>query len=145
MRSFTKRSNDTGCVFSFDCCDASGEIRFVAFDDICDKFIDIIEVGAILKISKGLIQEKNDKYNITCNDYEVVCDKRTDIIVERKESFPNFPLFYVFLVDLSTAFKIRNRSLVGKYFKTANLTKSRLLIRTFCNEFHRCRSNCSGS
>ena len=65
-----------GKVFSVELLDkAGGEIKASLFDQGCDKYFDILEVGKCYVLSKGSGKIANRQFN-TCNHrYELTCDK----------------------------------------------------------------------
>lgn len=60
-----------GRLFSFDLKDDSGEIRVTAFNEECNRFFDLIEVGKVYTISRGTVKTANRKYSNVPNEYEM--------------------------------------------------------------------------
>ncbi|KAJ0242576.1 Replication protein A 70 kDa DNA-binding subunit C [Hirschfeldia incana] len=64
-----------GKVFSFDLVDSGGgEIRVTCFNDVVDKFFDVIVVGNVYLITKGNLKPARKEYNHLPNDYEIHLD-----------------------------------------------------------------------
>ncbi|XP_062499308.1 replication protein A 70 kDa DNA-binding subunit-like [Corticium candelabrum] len=64
-------SRGDGKVFSVDLLDESDEIRATAFNELVDKFYDLLEKGKVYYISRGSIKTANKKYTSIKNDYEL--------------------------------------------------------------------------
>jgi hypothetical protein len=69
-----------GKVFSFLIADSSGEIRISAFNEIADKFYDVIEEKAVFYVSGGKIKEANKKFSTANNKYEAWAGRETVIL-----------------------------------------------------------------
>ncbi|KAF8117251.1 hypothetical protein N665_0012s0251 [Sinapis alba] len=78
-----RRFNSTrgeGKVFSFDLVDAAGgEIRVTCFNDVVDRFFDMIVVGNVYLITKGNLKPARKEYNHLPNDYEIQLDNASTI------------------------------------------------------------------
>ncbi|CAH8390278.1 unnamed protein product [Eruca vesicaria subsp. sativa] len=78
-----RRFNSTrgeGKVFSFDLVDAAGdEIRVTCFNDVVDKFFDMIVAGNVYLITKGNLKPARKEYNHLPNDYEIHLDNASTI------------------------------------------------------------------
>ncbi|XP_056844966.1 replication protein A 70 kDa DNA-binding subunit C isoform X2 [Raphanus sativus] len=69
-----------GKVFSFDLVDADGgEIRVTCFNDVVDRFFDVIVVGNVYLITKGNLKPARKEYNHLPNDYEIHLDNASTI------------------------------------------------------------------
>ncbi|XP_078679750.1 replication protein A 70 kDa DNA-binding subunit-like isoform X2 [Branchiostoma floridae x Branchiostoma belcheri] len=75
-----------GKLFSMDLLDESGEIRATAFNDQCDKFYDLIEIGKVYFISKGGLKTANKQYTSIQNDYEMSFNNDTTVVLCEDES-----------------------------------------------------------
>ncbi|XP_066593347.1 replication protein A 70 kDa DNA-binding subunit-like [Prorops nasuta] len=85
-----------GTLFSMDLLDESGEIKCTAFNDECDKFFDILEVGKIYYISKCNIKAANKQYcNLKCA-YEMILTKYSKIIPcqDKSENVPKIQFHF---------------------------------------------------
>lgn len=67
----------SGNLFSFDAMDESGSICITAFNDLADKFFEIIEEDKVFMISNGQIKQANKIYNLDSNDFEIIINKET--------------------------------------------------------------------
>ncbi|KAL0793448.1 hypothetical protein Bca101_064825 [Brassica carinata] len=71
LKHYNKNHGD-GKLFSFDLLDADGgEIRVTCFNEVVDKFFDVIVVGNVYLISKGSLRPVRREYNHLPNDYEL--------------------------------------------------------------------------
>ncbi|KAF8084610.1 hypothetical protein N665_0710s0018 [Sinapis alba] len=71
LKHYNKTHGD-GKLFSFDLLDADGgEIRVTCFNEMVDKFFDMIVVGNVYLISKGSLKPARKEYNHLPNDYEI--------------------------------------------------------------------------
>uniref|UniRef100_A0ACD5TZ61 Uncharacterized protein n=1 Tax=Avena sativa TaxID=4498 RepID=A0ACD5TZ61_AVESA len=71
-----------GKLFTFDLLDAhGGEIRAKCFNEVVDKFHDLIEVDKVYLISRGGLKPAQKQYNHLNNDYEISLDATTSIEV----------------------------------------------------------------
>ncbi|CAF1733520.1 unnamed protein product [Brassica napus] len=71
LKHYNKTHGD-GKLFSFDLLDADGwEIRVTCFNEMVDKFFDVIVVGNVYLISKGTLKPAQKEYNHLPNDYEL--------------------------------------------------------------------------
>ncbi|KAJ4878152.1 Replication protein A 70 kDa DNA-binding subunit C [Raphanus sativus] len=71
LKHYHKTSGD-GKLFSFDLLDADGgEIRVTCFNEVVDRFFDVIVVGNVYLISKGSLKPAKKEYNHLPNDYEI--------------------------------------------------------------------------
>lgn len=73
-------SKGEGKLFSMDLIDETGEIRATGFNDIVDKYYEMIEQGKIYYITKGTLKTANKKYTNLKNDYEMSLN--SDTLVE---------------------------------------------------------------
>ncbi|KAL0692969.1 hypothetical protein Bca4012_060149 [Brassica carinata] len=79
LRRFNSTRGD-GKVFSFDLVDAAGgEIRVTCFNDVVDKFFDVIVVGNVYLITKGSLKPARKEYNHLPNDYEIHLDNASTV------------------------------------------------------------------
>lgn len=58
-----------GKLFSFDLKDDTGDVRITAFNQECERFQSIVEVGKVLRVSRGQVKNANKRF--TQSDYEV--------------------------------------------------------------------------
>ncbi|CAN7091488.1 unnamed protein product, partial [Brassica rapa subsp. narinosa] len=71
LKTYNKTHGD-GKLFSFDLLDADGgEIRVTCFNEMVDKFFDVIVVGNVYLISKGTLKPARREYNHLPSDYEI--------------------------------------------------------------------------
>ncbi|XP_066303050.1 replication protein A 70 kDa DNA-binding subunit-like isoform X1 [Branchiostoma lanceolatum] len=75
-----------GKLFSMDLVDESGEIRATAFNDQCDKFYDLIEIGKVYFFSKGGLKTANKKFTSIQNDYEMSFNNDTTVVLCEDEA-----------------------------------------------------------
>jgi replication factor A1 len=69
-----------GKLFTFDLLDAhGGEIRAKCFNEVVDKFCDLIEVDKVYLISRGGLKPAQKQYNHLNNDYEISLDTTTSV------------------------------------------------------------------
>lgn len=116
-RSYVKRGTDENCnLFSFDCCDDSREIRFVAFEKECDKFFDKITESQVYEISsRGGITFRNERFNHTKHDYEVSFQSNTTVeLITDTSITEKVPLFYAQLKTFAQCFRRPSSGLIGR-------------------------------
>ena len=58
-----------GKLFSFDLKDDTGDTRITAFNQECDRFSSLVEVGKVIQVSRGQVKNANKRF--TQSDYEV--------------------------------------------------------------------------
>ncbi|KAI2807224.1 60S acidic ribosomal protein P1 [Blomia tropicalis] len=68
-----------GKLFSFDCCDESGEVRITAFNNECERFFPIIEVNKVYLIARGVAKSANKQFSNLKNDYEITLNSNSII------------------------------------------------------------------
>lgn len=90
-----KNNKNSGKVLSFDTMDHSGTIRFTAFNELADKFDNIIEIDKAFEISNGQIKIGNKQYNIASNELEVIISKDTVIEELLNDCDVPFPTFNI--------------------------------------------------
>jgi len=73
-------SRGEGKLFSVDLVDESGEIRATGFNDIVDKYYDMLEQGKVYYFTKGSLKTANKKFTSLKNDYEMSLN--SDTIIE---------------------------------------------------------------
>ncbi|KAJ0252673.1 Replication protein A 70 kDa DNA-binding subunit C [Hirschfeldia incana] len=79
LKRYSKTHGD-GKLFSFDLLDAEGgEIRVTCFNEVVDKFFDVIVVGNVYLISKGSLKPARKEYNHLPNDYEIQLDSGSTV------------------------------------------------------------------
>ncbi|XP_034938170.1 replication protein A 70 kDa DNA-binding subunit isoform X2 [Chelonus insularis] len=74
-------SRGEGKLFNMLLVDESGEIRCTGFTDVVDKFYDMLEVGKVYYLSRGLLKPANKAFNNTNNDYEMNLTTDTEILL----------------------------------------------------------------
>ncbi|XP_058805155.1 replication protein A 70 kDa DNA-binding subunit-like [Phymastichus coffea] len=79
-------SRGEGKLFHMDLLDESGEIRCTAFREQCDKFYDMIEIGKVYFITRGVLKPANKQFNNLKNDYEMTIGNDTEIAACNEES-----------------------------------------------------------
>ncbi|EFN70726.1 Replication protein A 70 kDa DNA-binding subunit [Camponotus floridanus] len=72
-------SRGEGKLFSMDLIDESGEIRCVAFNQQCDNFYHLIDVGNVYYISRCKLKTANKQFSTLKNDYEMTITDDTMI------------------------------------------------------------------
>ncbi|KAM0877103.1 hypothetical protein ACQ4PT_035748 [Festuca glaucescens] len=71
-----------GKLFTFDLLDAhGGEIRAKCFNEVVDKFCDLIEVDKVYFVSRGGLKPAQKQYNHLNSDYEISLDATTSVEV----------------------------------------------------------------
>ncbi|KAL6438135.1 hypothetical protein ACFW04_004397 [Cataglyphis niger] len=83
-------SRGQGKFFSMDLIDESSEIRCTAFNNVCDKFYDLIEAGNIYYISRCILKMANKQYSTLKNDYEMTMTDNTYLLLchENSDTIP---------------------------------------------------------
>jgi len=77
MRTY-KNARGEGKLFSIELVDSEGgEIKGTFFNDVVDKFYDIVNEGDVYLFSKGQIKTANKQYSSA--NYEITFDKATTI------------------------------------------------------------------
>lgn len=70
-------SRGSGCLFSMDLMDNSGEIRCTAFKEMAEKYHNFIQVDKTYYISKCQIKVANKQFSAIKNDYEITFSNDT--------------------------------------------------------------------
>ena len=91
-----------GKFFSFDVLDSqNGEIRVVAWNDVCDRFHDQVAVGQVITLTKASLRAKRGSFNQTRHQFEIhlenasVIEIAPDEVAIPKISFNFVPLSQV--------------------------------------------------
>ena len=70
-------SRGEGRLFSLDLVDETGEIRATGFNDVVDKYYDMLEQGKVYYFTKGSLKTANKKFTNLKNDYEMSLNSDT--------------------------------------------------------------------
>jgi replication factor A1 len=74
-----KNAKGDGRLFNIDLIDDSGEIRATGFNDVVDKFYDMIKVNEVYYISKAQVKVAKRQYSSIRNEYELSLDSNSII------------------------------------------------------------------
>lgn len=77
VKHFTTRDGKEGKLMSIDLVDPSGEIRAVMFNDVVDKYENVLQQGNVYRITKGRLKKGNPKFNTLNNPYEITFNSFT--------------------------------------------------------------------
>ncbi|KAK2549764.1 Replication protein A 70 kDa DNA-binding subunit [Acropora cervicornis] len=95
-------SKGEGRVFNVDFVDESGEIRATGFNDVVDKFYELLEVNKVYYISKCSLKTANKQYSSIKNDYEMYINNDTIIeLCHDPCDLPTIQYNFVSIGDLS--------------------------------------------
>ncbi|PSK41559.1 hypothetical protein C7M61_001244 [Candidozyma pseudohaemuli] len=72
-------SRGEGKLFNVNFLDESDEIRATAFNDMADKFYNLLEEGKVYYVTKARIQQAKPKFSHLSHPYELSLDKDTEI------------------------------------------------------------------
>lgn len=86
----------SGKLFSVDLIDDGGEIRATAFNELVDKFYDLLEPGKIFIVSRGSIRPAKKQFTSIKNDYELHFDPFTTVQLAEDQSL-KIPDLYSFV------------------------------------------------
>jgi replication factor A1 len=107
-------SRGEGKVFSVDLLDESDEIRATAFNELVDKFYDVLEKGKVYFISRGSVRTANKKFTSIKNDYELHFNHETTI--EPCLDDCNMPKMSYDFVEIKRIEDVPKDSVIGKVF-----------------------------
>jgi len=94
-------SRGEGTLFSFEVQDESGSLKVTAFKEECEKFINVIEEGKVYVITKGALKPKDARYNKTSSQYELTCQRETQIeLVEDDGGVPKVQFDFKKVADI---------------------------------------------
>lgn len=80
MKTFQKQGGKQGSVFGFNIIDDMGEeLPVSAFNQVCERFHNIIEENAVYEISGGYIKINDKKYSTIKSEYKLFLDDKTQI------------------------------------------------------------------
>lgn len=71
----------TGQLFNVTFIDDSGVIRATGFNEQCDKFFSVLEVGKVYYVAGARVNTANKQFSKVDNDYELSLDRNTQIQV----------------------------------------------------------------
>ncbi|XP_015754913.1 PREDICTED: replication protein A 70 kDa DNA-binding subunit-like [Acropora digitifera] len=95
-------SKGEGRLFNVDFVDESGEIRATGFNDVVDKFYELLEVNKVYYISKCSLKTANKQYSSIKNDYEMYINNDTIIeLCHDPCDLPTIQYNFVSIGDLS--------------------------------------------
>lgn len=101
IRTWSNSKGD-GRVFNFDLVDESGEIRATGFNDVVDKFYEILEVNKVYYISKCSLRTANKQFTSIKNDYEMYINNESIIeLCNDPCDLPTIQYNFVNISDLS--------------------------------------------
>ncbi|KAJ3695569.1 hypothetical protein LUZ60_000946 [Juncus effusus] len=73
-------SKGDGKVFSFDLLDSEeGEIRVTCFNNLVDKFYELVENGKVYLVSKGSLKPAQKNFNHLSNEWEILLDNSSTV------------------------------------------------------------------
>ncbi|ODV93347.1 hypothetical protein PACTADRAFT_51948 [Pachysolen tannophilus NRRL Y-2460] len=78
MRTWSNQKGE-GKLFNVNLLDETNEIRATAFNDIADKFYDLLQEGKVYYISKARIQQAKPQFSNLSHPYELSLDRDTEI------------------------------------------------------------------
>ncbi|KQK01644.1 replication protein A 70 kDa DNA-binding subunit A [Brachypodium distachyon] len=81
-----------GKVFNFDLLDSDGgEIRVTCFNDLVDRFYEVVEVGKVYVVSRGNLKPAQKNFNHLNNEWEIVLDNGSsvDLCPDENSSIPS--------------------------------------------------------
>lgn len=76
---FWSNNRGKGKLFSFDILDKSGEMRCTVFEELVDKFYNLLEIDKVYKISKGIIRPADKRYALGTSTYEITLTSNSTI------------------------------------------------------------------
>lgn len=113
-----------GKLFSFDLVDDSGEIKATGFNDIVDKYFDMLEAGKIYYITKGSLKPANKQYSTLRNDYEMSLNNDTLIeLCQETLDLPQLQFNFKKIKDLEQINKDALTDIIGVVKSTTDVTQ----------------------
>jgi len=103
-------SKGEGKLFSMDLVDESSEIRATGFNDIVDKYYEMIEQGKVYFITKGTLKTANKKYTNLKNDYEMSLN--SDTLVESCNEECDLPQLQFKFIDIKAIEQINKDGII---------------------------------
>ncbi|KAL5724642.1 hypothetical protein ACHQM5_007874 [Ranunculus cassubicifolius] len=129
-RSYHNARGD-GQVFSFDLLDSDGgEIQVTCFNQVVDKFYDIIEAGKVYVIAIGSVKPADKKFNHLNNDYTIHLES-TSIVELCREDDVSIPEQQFHFRSISDIEGMQNNAIldligvVSSIFPTAHITRKK--------------------
>jgi len=99
-------AKSSGKLFSFDLLDDSAEIKVSAFNEQCDKFNEMLEVGKVYFLSGGVIKMANKRFSNSKHDYELSLSNNSQIIESSDDAgLPTMQYDFVALNEMQNAEK----------------------------------------
>jgi len=117
-------SRGEGKLFSVDLVDESGEIKGTGFNDIVDKYFDMIEAGKVYYITKGSLKTANKKFSNLRNDYEMSFN--SDTLIEpcvEECDLPQLQFSFIKIKDIEQVNKDGLIDIVGVVKLTGEATE----------------------
>lgn len=111
LRRYNNAKGD-GKVFSFDLLDSDGgEIRVTCFNNVVDRFYDVIEVGKVYLISKGSLKPAKKNFNHLKNEWEIFLESNStvDLCPDEDGSIPRLQFSFRPISEIESA---ENNSIV---------------------------------
>ena len=68
-----------GCLFKCLLLDMSGEVELIFYNDLCNKFFELVQEGHIYIVTKADVQQAS-KYNNSRNSIELKVSHKTELI-----------------------------------------------------------------
>merc|ERR1719259_174312 len=122
MRTWSNAKGN-GKLFSFDLIDDSGEIRVTAFNEQCDKFMDMIEAGKVYFLTIASIKTANKKFSNLKNDYEMTLNNGSQIVgAEDDGALPKMQFDFVKLASIANAEKNSIFDVIGVCHKISDMS-----------------------
>ncbi|KAL0693371.1 hypothetical protein Bca4012_060551 [Brassica carinata] len=128
LKHYNKNHGD-GKLFSFDLLDADGgEIRVTCFNEVVDKFFDVIVVGNVYLISKGSLRPVRREYNHLPNDYELQLESWSTVqqCYEDDVAIPRNRFRFRFIGDIEN---MESNSIVDLIGIVLSISPSGLIMR----------------
>jgi len=117
-------SRGDGKLFSVDLIDESGEIRATGFNDVVDKYYEMMEPGKVFYITKGSLKTANKQYTTLTNDYEMSLNNDTTIeLCTDDVELPQIQYNFVAIKDLENVNKDALVDLLGVVKSTGDITQ----------------------
>lgn len=113
-----------GKLFSFDLVDQSGEIRATGFNDVVDKYYDMLEQGKVYYITKASLKPANKQYSSLRNDYEMSLNNDTIIeLCEEACDLPQLQFNFKRIKDIEQVNKDSLIDVIGVVKSTTDVTQ----------------------
>ena len=113
------------------------EIHVTYFDDLVNKFYEMIECNNIYGISNGCIKATNQRYNNLNNSYEIILNQSSTICasISIDSTIPKY-MFHFRLIDSTGAWPIN--SLVDVISIVSSISSTSTMHKRDGNEINKC-------